>query len=63
MRSFNTSSRLTPRKYKSSYACNKSLVMHVTKKLSKNGRIREDGRMVHDLYVYEVKNPSESKGE
>ena len=26
-----------------------------------NGRIREDGRMVHDMYVYEVKKPSESK--
>ncbi|MGY3238474.1 branched-chain amino acid transport system substrate-binding protein [Bradyrhizobium sp. USDA 4472] len=29
---------------------------------AKNGRIREDGRMVHDMYVYEVKKPSESKG-
>jgi branched-chain amino acid transport system substrate-binding protein len=29
----------------------------------KNGRIREDGRMVHDMYVYEVKKPSESKGD
>lgn len=28
---------------------------------AKNGRIRADGRMVHDLYVYEVKKPSESK--
>ena len=27
---------------------------------AKNGRIREDGRMVHDMYVYEVKKPSES---
>lgn len=26
-----------------------------------NGRIREDGRMIHDMYVYEVKKPSESK--
>jgi len=26
-----------------------------------NGRIRDDGRMVHDMYVYEVKKPSESK--
>jgi branched-chain amino acid transport system substrate-binding protein len=25
-----------------------------------NGRIRADGRMVHDMYVYEVKKPSES---
>jgi branched-chain amino acid transport system substrate-binding protein len=30
---------------------------------AKNGRIREDGRMVHDMYVYDVKKPSESKGE
>jgi len=30
---------------------------------AKNGRIRDDGRMVHDMYVYEVKKPSESKGE
>jgi branched-chain amino acid transport system substrate-binding protein len=28
----------------------------------KNGRIREDGRMVHDMYLYEVKKPAESKG-
>jgi branched-chain amino acid transport system substrate-binding protein len=28
---------------------------------AKMGRIREDGRMVHDMYVYEVKKPSESK--
>jgi branched-chain amino acid transport system substrate-binding protein len=26
-----------------------------------NGRIREDGRMVHDVYLVEVKKPSESK--
>jgi branched-chain amino acid transport system substrate-binding protein len=30
---------------------------------AKNGRIREDGRMVHDMYVYQVKTPAESKGE
>ena len=29
---------------------------------AKNGRIREDGRMVHDMYVYEVKKPSEFEG-
>jgi branched-chain amino acid transport system substrate-binding protein len=29
----------------------------------KNGKIRIDGRMVHDMYLYEVKKPSESKGE
>ena len=27
---------------------------------AKNGRVREDGRMVHDLYVFEVKKPEES---
>jgi branched-chain amino acid transport system substrate-binding protein len=26
-----------------------------------DGRIREDGRMVHDMYLFEVKKPSESK--
>ncbi|MEN3349320.1 MAG: branched-chain amino acid transport system substrate-binding protein [Bradyrhizobium sp.] len=30
---------------------------------AKGGRIREDGRMVHDMYVYEVKKPSESKND
>src|SRR5471030_1040882 len=29
---------------------------------TKNGHIREDGRMVHDMYLFEVKKPSESKG-
>ncbi|WP_410118135.1 ABC transporter substrate-binding protein [Agrobacterium tumefaciens] len=28
-----------------------------------NGKIREDGRMVHDMYVYQVKTPAESKSE
>jgi branched-chain amino acid transport system substrate-binding protein len=28
---------------------------------AKHGRIREDGRMVHDMYLFEVKKPSESK--
>ena len=28
---------------------------------AKNGRIRVDGRMVHDMYVVQVKKPSESK--
>ena len=28
----------------------------------KNGTIRDDGRMVHDMYLYEVKKPAESKG-
>jgi len=29
---------------------------------AKNGHIREDGRMVHDMYLFEVKKPQESKG-
>jgi branched-chain amino acid transport system substrate-binding protein len=29
---------------------------------AKNGRIRDDGRMVHDMYLFEVKKPSESRG-
>lgn len=29
---------------------------------ARNGRIREDGRMVHDMYLFEVKQPSESSG-
>ena len=30
---------------------------------AKNGKIRIDGRMVHDMYLFEVKKPDESKGE
>ncbi|MFD2199125.1 ABC transporter substrate-binding protein, partial [Halomonas beimenensis] len=30
---------------------------------SRNGRIREDGRMVHDMYLAQVKSPEESTGE
>ena len=29
---------------------------------AKNGKIRDDGRMVHDMYLAQVKSPSESKG-
>ena len=29
---------------------------------AKGGRIREDGRMGHDMYLFEVKEPQESKG-
>ena len=29
----------------------------------RNGHIQEDGSLVHDMYLYEVKKPSESKGE
>jgi branched-chain amino acid transport system substrate-binding protein len=30
---------------------------------AKNGTIRPDGRMVHDMYLFQVKTPAESKGE
>ncbi|MOA58195.1 hypothetical protein D3C78_1825420 [compost metagenome] len=30
---------------------------------AKGGKIREDGRMVHDMYLAQVKTPAESKGE
>jgi len=29
---------------------------------AKNGYIRDDGRMIHDMYLVQVKKPSESKG-
>ena len=29
---------------------------------AENGMIREDGRMVHDMYLFQVKAPEESKG-
>jgi branched-chain amino acid transport system substrate-binding protein len=35
--------------------------MPVNDFFAKDGRLREDGRFVHDMYVYEVKKPSESK--
>jgi branched-chain amino acid transport system substrate-binding protein len=28
---------------------------------AKGGKIREDGRMIHDMYLYQVKSPAESK--
>jgi branched-chain amino acid transport system substrate-binding protein len=30
--------------------------------MTKNGHIREDGMMIRDMYLFEVKKPSESKG-
>lgn len=30
---------------------------------TKNGVLRQDGRMVHDMYLVQVKPPAESKGE
>ena len=35
--------------------------MPINDMFAKNGKIREDGRMVHDMYLFEVKKPSESK--
>ena len=29
---------------------------------AKNGRVREDGRMVHDMYFVQVKTPAELTG-
>ncbi len=29
---------------------------------AKGGKLREDGRMVHDMYLFQVKSPAESKG-
>ena len=28
----------------------------------KNMKLREDGRLVHDMYLFQVKKPQESKG-
>jgi len=36
--------------------------MSINDVFAKNGHIREDGRMVHDMYLVEVKTPAESKG-
>ena len=30
--------------------------------IMRNASIRPDGRVIHDMYLYEVKKPSESKG-
>ncbi len=37
--------------------------MPVNDFFAKNGKIREDGLMVHDMYLAQVKKPEESKGE
>ena len=31
--------------------------------MTKNGRIREDGRVMRDMYLLQAKTPAESKGE
>jgi len=37
--------------------------MNISDFFAVNGKIRADGRMVHDMYLMEVKKPAESKGE
>lgn len=36
--------------------------LNISDMFTKNGKIRADGRMVHDMYLWEVKSPAESKG-
>ena len=31
--------------------------------MTKNGTVREDGRVMRDMYLFEVKKPAESKGQ
>src|SRR5262249_29047313 len=35
--------------------------MPVNDFMTRNGKIREDGRLVRDMYLFEVKSPQESK--
>ncbi|TAK66197.1 MAG: ABC transporter substrate-binding protein [Betaproteobacteria bacterium] len=39
----------------------KMKAMPVNDMFAKNGKLREDGRMVHDMYLLQVKKPEESK--
>ncbi|HJQ56288.1 MAG TPA: ABC transporter substrate-binding protein [Vineibacter sp.] len=36
--------------------------MPVNDAMTKNGKLREDGRLIRDMYLFQVKSPSESKG-
>src|SRR3954454_20729989 len=36
--------------------------MPVNDAMTKNGKLREDGRLEHDMYLFQVKTPAESKG-
>jgi branched-chain amino acid transport system substrate-binding protein len=36
---------------------------HIKDFFTKDGYIRDDGRMVHEMYLFELKKPDESKGE
>lgn len=42
---------------------NKMKELPVNDMFAKDGKVRADGRMVHDMYLVQVKKPSESKGE
>ena len=35
--------------------------MPVNDVMTKNGKLREDGRLVRDMYLFQVKSPAESK--
>src|SRR5689334_1743436 len=37
--------------------------MPINDVMTKNGKLREDGRVLRDMYLFEVKKPSESKGQ
>ena len=39
----------------------KMKAMPINDFFAKNGKIRVDGRMIHDMYLMQVKKPSESK--
>jgi branched-chain amino acid transport system substrate-binding protein len=36
--------------------------MPVNDVMTKNGKLRADGRLVRDMYLFQVKSPDESKG-
>ncbi|MNS85440.1 hypothetical protein D3C72_1193060 [compost metagenome] len=36
--------------------------MKINDVFSQNGYVREDGRMVHDMFLAQMKSPKESKG-
>ncbi len=42
---------------------NKMKELPINDMFAKNGKIRADGRMVHDMYLAQVKTPAESKGD
>ena len=38
-----------------------SLLLDSDDVMTKNGKLREDGRLVRDMYLFQVKSPQESK--